>query len=77
MLSISSLHCFDQKIRSYGAQTIVSRKVLKAFTELRHASSSIFTGEAVPHANDIYTACITIIQIAQRNYILLFMMNFR
>jgi CPA1 family monovalent cation:H+ antiporter len=45
-----------EKYMYYRAQTIISRKVLKEFTELKHASGSIFTDEAVSHVIDLYTS---------------------
>lgn len=44
-----------EKYMYYRAQTIISRKVLKEFTELKHASGSIFTVDAVSHVIDLYT----------------------
>jgi CPA1 family monovalent cation:H+ antiporter len=44
-----------EKYMYYRAQTIISRKVLKEFAELKHASGSIFTNEAVSHVINLYT----------------------
>lgn len=45
-----------EKYMYYRAQTIISRKVLKEFTELKHVSGSIFTDDAVSHVIDLYTS---------------------
>jgi len=45
-----------EKYMYYRAQTIISRKVLKEFTQLKHASGSIFTDAAVSHVIDLYTS---------------------
>jgi len=45
----------EEKYMYYRAHAIISRKVLKEFTELKHESASIFTQEAVSHVIDLYT----------------------
>ncbi len=48
-------HEFTDKYMYYRAQTIISRKVLKEFTQLKQASGSIFTTSALEHVIAVYT----------------------
>ncbi len=45
---------FEERYMYYRAQSIISRKVLKEIGLLEHASSTIFTSDAVAHVTNLY-----------------------